>query len=126
MTTTYTAAAKRSLDDPEETMAFPNGRVNIVTVGGIPFDRAVFQPGWKWSNDVKPLAGTDSCEFPHRLIVTEGSLHVRMDDGTELEIGPGDAAVIPPGHDAWVSSDVACVMWGIDGDDADFGKPAST
>src|SRR5690349_18920699 len=122
-TTTATSAAKKSLDEPEEVMEFPKGRVHVVTVGGIPFDRAVFEPGWKWSEHVKPLAGTTSCEFPHRFIVTEGSLHVRMDDGVELDIGPGDAAIIAPGHDAWVTSDGPCVMYGIDGDDADFGKP---
>ena len=74
------------------------------TVEGIAFDRAVFEPGWKWSEHVKPIAGTESCEFPHRFIVTEGSLHIRMDDGTELDVGPGEAAVVPPGHDAWVSA----------------------
>ena len=124
MTTTQARAAKRSLEDPDEVMAFPNGRVHLVSVEGTAFDRAVFQPGWRWSNDVKPTAKTESCEFEHRFIVTEGSLHVRMDDGSELDVGPGDAAVIPPGHDAWVSSDVPCVMVGIDGADKDFGKPA--
>jgi uncharacterized cupin superfamily protein len=126
MTTSTTAtAAKKSLDTPDDVMEFTKGRVHVVTVGGIAFDRAVFEPGWKWSEHVKPIAGTDSCEFPHRFIVIEGSLHIRMDDGTEIEVGPGDAAVVPPGHDAWVSSDGPCTMYGIDGDDADFGKPAS-
>jgi hypothetical protein len=126
MTSSTTAsAAKKSLDEPDDVIEFPKGRVHLVSVGGISFDRAVFEPGWKWSEHVKPGAGTASCEFPHRFIVTEGSLHVRMDDGLELEVGPGEAAVIPPGHDAWVSSDGPCVMLGIEGDDDDYGRPAT-
>lgn len=118
-------AIKKSFDEPDEVLAFTRGRVHLVTLGGVTFDRSVFEPGWKWSEHMKHAAGTDSCEFPHRIIVTEGSLHVRMNDGTELEVGPGDAAVIGPGHDAWVSSEVPCVMWGIDGDDQDWGRPTS-
>ena len=117
--------ATKSFDDPDEVLDFGKGTVHIVTLGDVVFDRSVFEPGWMWSEHVKPIAGTDTCEFPHRLIVTEGSLHVRMDDGTELEIGPGAAAVIGAGHDAWVSSDVPCVLWGIDGTDQDYGKPTS-
>ena len=123
--TTAASAAKKSLDAPDDVIEFPKGRVQIVEVGGIAFDRAVFQPGWRWSEHVKPGAGTDSCEFPHRGIITEGALHVRMDDGSELDVGPGDAVVIPPGHDAWVTSEGPCVMYGIDGDDTDYGKPAT-
>ena len=122
---TTTTAMKKSIDEPDEVLEFPNGRVNLVTVGNVTFDRSVFEPGWKWSDHVKPIAKTDSCEFPHRGFITEGTLHVRMDDGSEFDAGPGDAVVIPPGHDAWVTSDVALVMWGIDGDDQDFGKPTS-
>ena len=122
MSNATTVAVKKSMEDPDEVLDFVKGRVHLVKVGDVTFDRAVFEPGWKWSEHVKPLAGTESCEFPHRFFVTEGSIHVRMDDGAELEVGPGDAAVIAPGHDAWVTSDVACVMWGIDGADQDFGR----
>ncbi len=124
MTETTTKAAKKSIEAPDEVLDFTKGRVHIVTIGGVSFDRAVFEPGWRWSEHMKQTAQTESCEFPHRFFVTEGSLHVRMDDGTELEVTPGDAAVVAPGHDAWVSSDVPCVMWGIDGEDQDWGKPA--
>ncbi|MFP5319911.1 MAG: cupin domain-containing protein [Acidimicrobiia bacterium] len=124
MTETITTAAKRSLDEPDEVIDFGKGRVHVVSLNGISFDRSVFEPGWRWSEHVKPIAQTESCEFPHRFVVTEGSMHIRMDDGVELEAGPGDAVVIGPGHDAWVSSDVPCVVWGIDGEDLDFGKPS--
>lgn len=123
MTNATTIAIKKSMAEPDDVLELTKGRVHLVTLGDVTFDRAVFEPGWKWSEHVKPTAKTDSCEFPHRFFVTEGSIHVRMDDGTELEALPGDAVVIGPGHDAWISSEVPCVMWGIDGDDHDFGRP---
>ena len=65
----------------------------------------VYQPGWRWSNDVKPIAGTESCQYHHLGLTISGRLRVQMPDGTELEIGPGDVFEIPPGHDAWVVGD---------------------
>jgi quercetin dioxygenase-like cupin family protein len=82
----------------------------------------VFQPGWRWSEDVKPIAGTQSCQAPHAIYVISGRMGIRMDDGTEGEIGPGDIAMIEPGHDAWVVGDEACV--GVDfGGYASYAKP---
>ena len=63
------------------------------------------QPGWKWSECIKPLVGTDSCQVAHQGIVTSGGMTVRMDDGTEQSYGPGDTFYIPPGHDGWVTGD---------------------
>ncbi|MGH9280457.1 MAG: cupin domain-containing protein [Acidimicrobiales bacterium] len=117
--------AKKSFDEPDEVLDLAKGRVQMVTIGGVTFDRSVFEPGWRWSEHVKPTVKTDSCEFPHQIIVTEGTLHVHMDDGIEFDVGPGEAAVIAPGHDAWVTSEIPCVMWGIDGDDRDWGKPTA-
>jgi hypothetical protein len=93
---------KKNLDHAEEIREFPNGRVELVTIGDVTFGRGTFQPGWKWSKSVKPIAMTDSCLAPHTQYHISGRLHVRMDDGTEMEYGPGDVGVIPPGHDAWV------------------------
>ncbi len=72
-----------------------------------------FEPGWRWSNDVKPIAGTDSCEAPHFQYHVSGQLAIRMDDGTELVAGPGDVTSLPSGHDAWVIGDepVVVVDW---------------
>lgn len=81
---------------------FDKGEVELVNVGGITFGRATFQPGWKWSTCVKPIANTKSCESSHLGYIISGQLHVVMDDGTEDEFGAGDVAYIPPGHDAWV------------------------
>ena len=93
---------KKSLDSPEEKREFPKGQVELVTIGDVTFGRGTFQPGWKWSESVKPIAKTDSCLAPHTQYHISGILHVRMDDGTEMEYGPGDVGVVPPGHDAWV------------------------
>jgi quercetin dioxygenase-like cupin family protein len=96
---------RKSLDQPDETRTFENGKAEVVTLGDFSASRLVFEPGWRWSENVKPIAGTDSCQVLHTGYHVSGRLHVRLDDGTEKEFGPGDAYVIPPGHDAWVVGD---------------------
>lgn len=93
---------KRNLGNPEEIREFPKGKIELVTIGNVTCGKLTFQPGWKWSESVKPIAKTDSCQAFHTSYHISGRLHVRMNDGTEMEYGPGDVAVIPPGHDAWV------------------------
>jgi hypothetical protein len=80
--------------------------VEVTTLGEFNASRFVLKPGWRWSESVKPIVGTDSCQVLHTGYNVSGRLHVRMEDGTEEEgFGPGDAYVIPPGHDAWVVGD---------------------
>jgi hypothetical protein len=122
--TTATAAQKKSISSPDELREFPNGRIEVLRLGDVEFARTTFQPGWRWSNDVKPIAGTDSCEFPHETFILSGRLHVVMDDGTELDAAAGDLLVIPPGHDAWVVGDEPCVGVDFGGEDTDYAKPA--
>jgi hypothetical protein len=114
----------KSLDSPDEQRSFENGGINIVNIAGAVVGRATFEPGWKWSNDVKPIAGTDSCQAPHTGYIISGRMHVKMDDGTESEAGPGDAFVISPGHDAWIVGDETCVALDWSGA-ADYAKPGS-
>jgi quercetin dioxygenase-like cupin family protein len=93
----------KNLNTPDETRPFKaNGRVDLVNVGGMVVGRGVFEPGWRWSEHVKPIAQTESCQAVHAGYVLSGRMHVRMDDGTEGEVGPGDVMVAGPGHDAWV------------------------
>jgi hypothetical protein len=106
---------KKNLDHPEEKREFPKGHVELVTVGDVTFGRGIFQPGWKWSESVKPIAKTDSCRAPHTQFHISGRLHVKMDDGTEMEYGPGDVGVVPPGHDAWVVGNEPVVVIDITG-----------
>jgi hypothetical protein len=103
----------RSFQAPDDTRAFPHGRAEIVKIGGGEVGRLVFEPGWRWSRDVQPLAGTQSCEAPHFQYHVSGRLAIRMDDGTEIEAGPGDITSLPSGHDAWVVGDeeVVTVDW---------------
>jgi len=100
----------RNLDTPDEKRSFPHGDMHVVTLAGTTVARATFGPGWRWSADAKPGAGTDSCQVAHNSYVISGRFGVRMDDGTQAEFGPGDAAVVSPGHDAWVVGDQACVL----------------
>ncbi len=95
----------KSLNSPEEVRDFENGKVELVNVGGAMIGRAVFQPGWKWSESVKPLVGTDSCKAPHFQYHVSGTLRVRMDDGTEKDLRAGDVSLLGAGHDAWVIGD---------------------
>lgn len=100
----------KSLDRPEESRRpSDRGRIDLVALGEVCIGRATFQPGWRWSLDVKPAAGTELCEARHVGCVVAGRERVRMADGTEVELGPGDAFVIGPGHDAWVVGDEPCV-----------------
>ena len=96
---------KRNLDSPHETRTFDKGKVDVANFGNITIGRAVLEPGWRWSESVKPIAKTESCQAPHTQYVISGRLKVVMDNGTEDVFGPGDAAIIPSGHDAWVVGD---------------------
>jgi hypothetical protein len=95
----------RAFESPDETRTPDKTRVEVVRMGGTTAARLTFEPGWRWSECVKPVAGTESCQVRHVGIVESGRMTVRHDDGTEAEIGPGRAYVIEPGHDAWVVGD---------------------
>jgi len=103
----------KSFQKPDEVREFPNGRVELLNVGGGQVGMIVVQPGWRWSTDVKPIAGTDSCEAPHFQYHISGQLAIKMDDGTEFIAGPGAITSLPKGHDAWVVGDepVVVVDW---------------
>jgi len=100
----------KTFQAPDETREFPNGHAEILNVGGGEVGRLVFEPGWRWSNDVRPIANTESCEAPHFQYHVSGKLAIRMDDGTELVAGPGDITSLPSGHDAWVVGDEPAVV----------------
>ena len=101
----------KGFDSPDEVREFQaNGQAEIVNLGTGPVGKGTFEPGWRWSNDVKPSAGTDSCHVDHRGYVVSGHMTVKMDDGQESTVGPGDVFHMPPGHDAWVEGDEECVL----------------
>jgi hypothetical protein len=119
------ALSKKSIEAPDETRTFSHGHIDVVRLGDTQFARTVFEPGWRWSEAVKPIAQTDSCMFHHKAFVAAGTLHVRMDDGTEMDVTKGEVADITPGHDAWVVGDETCVTYDFGGEDADYAKPPS-
>ena len=96
------SAIRKNFDSPDEVRPIPNGSVDVVKLGDLMAMRSTFNPGWKWSESVKPIVGTDSCQVHHIGYQVSGRMAAKLDDGTELEVGPGDAYNIPPGHDAWV------------------------
>ncbi|MDQ1404358.1 MAG: hypothetical protein QOG03_2674 [Actinomycetota bacterium] len=100
----------KNFDSPDETRAFDNGQMQLITLGTGTVGRSVFEPGWKWSENVKPIVGTDSCQVAHFGYVISGKMHIVMDDGTEGDAGSGDLVEIAPGHDAWIVGDEPCVM----------------
>jgi quercetin dioxygenase-like cupin family protein len=100
----------KSFDSPDETRPFEGkGQAEVLNIGGKVVGKATFEPGWRWSENVKPIAGTDSCQVSHLGYVISGRMKVYMDDGSEAEVGPGDVMAIPPGHDAEVVGDEPCV-----------------
>lgn len=106
---------QKSLNSPDEVRVFDKGKLELASLGGVTFGRATFQPGWKWSESVKPIVKTEWCEAPHVQYHLSGRLHIVMQDGTEMEFGPGDVGVVPPKHDAWVVGDEPVTIIDISG-----------
>jgi mannose-6-phosphate isomerase-like protein (cupin superfamily) len=110
-------------DSPDETRTPEKTRVDVVRMGDATAARFTFEPGWKWSECVKPVAGTDSCQARHVGVVHSGRMHVVHEDGTEADVGPGEAYVIEPGHDAWVNGDETWSTIDFSQESADYAKP---
>jgi hypothetical protein len=100
----------KSFKKPDEVRSFPKGRAEILKVGGADLGRLVFEPGWRWSKDLQPIAKTKSCEAPHFQYHVSGRLGIKMDDGTEFVAEPGDVTSLPSGHDAWVIGNEPAVV----------------
>lgn len=100
----------RSLATAGEVAELDHLRSSAVSIGGITVTRDTHQPGWRWSTHIKPIVGTESCQFRHLGVVVSGRLHVQLDDGNEFEVGPWDVMEIPPGHDAWVVGEEPCEL----------------
>lgn len=105
-----TGAERRAFTQPDQVREFPLARLETVNLGGLIVARATFQPGWRWSTSIQPVAQTASCQSAHLLYHVSGVLKVLMDDGTELECRAGDVSSLPPGHDAWVVGDEPVVV----------------
>ncbi|MBA3851754.1 MAG: hypothetical protein H0X59_05240 [Chloroflexi bacterium] len=91
--------------DAVDVRRFPHGQIDVVELDDVVVGRMTYEPGWRWSTDIKPIAGTELCTYHHLGVTLSGRLRVEMPGGSELEIAPGDVFEIPPGHDAWVVGD---------------------
>ncbi len=115
---------KKSTNAPDETRVAGRGTSQVVNLKEGSVMLATFQPGWRWSEDVKPIVGTDSCKVAHFGYVVSGRMGARMDDGTEVEVGSGDVMTLPAGHDAWILGSEPCVLLDWSGA-ANYARPAS-
>jgi len=114
MLTDRTTTEQRDFAQPDETREFDRGRLELLRVGGGEIGRLVLRPGWRWSEHVRPIAGTEFCEVPHFQYHVAGTLRIHTADGQEFDAGPGQVTSLPAGHDAWVvgDEDVVIVDWG--------------
>lgn len=103
-------AEHKNFSTPDEVRTFAHGKVELINISGGTVGRMVLEPGWHWSEDVKPIAGTEWCEAPHFQYLVAGLLHVKMADGSEFDLGPGDVSSLPASHDAWVLGNEPVVM----------------
>src|SRR5262245_16500740 len=96
----------KRFEHPDETREFKLGKFEVVTIGGVTIGRATYQPGWKWSEHVRPVAGTAFCEVEHVGLVISGRATAAMSDGSVTELTPGTLFYVPPvPHDSWVVGD---------------------
>jgi hypothetical protein len=109
-TTAMDEAKLKSFNAPDEVRQFPNGRLELINIGGAMIGRAIFEPGWRWATSVQPIAKTRSCEAPHFQYHVSGVLRIKMDDGSEFDCKPGDVSLLPSGHDAWVVGNEAAIV----------------
>ncbi len=117
------AIDRKNLADPDEVRELPLAHIALTRVGTHSVGRGVLEPGWRWSTHMGPMMGTELCPVHHLQLVQSGRFRFRMADGTETELGPGDVADVPPGHDAWVVGDEPCVMLDIAGNIDTIGLP---
>lgn len=101
---------RKSVNNPDEITHLGKGKLEIVNLEGTIIGRVTLKPGWRWSHDARPVIGTASCPSHHTQFILSGRLMIQMEDGSQLELQAGDAAVIPPGHDSWVIGDEPCIL----------------
>ena len=96
---------RRTFDSPDKTRTPDKSTIAVVTVGDATVARKTLRPGWRWSESIKPIVGTDDCQVHHLGVVLSGRLRVEHNNQSGADLGPGDVYVIDPGHDAWVVGD---------------------
>ena len=100
----------KTIDKPDERRDFPLGHLEALHLTGLDFAVGTFEPGWRWSESLRPLVATDSCEVHHNGFVVQGRMRIKMDDGAEFDCKPGDVSLLPSGHDAWTVGNEPAVV----------------
>jgi mannose-6-phosphate isomerase-like protein (cupin superfamily) len=106
---------KKNFSSPDEVKNLPKTKIETINVGDSPLIQITYEPGWKWSENVKPVVKTESCQVRHILYALSGRLMVVMSNGDKVELAPNDIIKIAPGHDAWVVGDEAFVALDLAG-----------
>jgi hypothetical protein len=115
----------KNFDSPDETRTPDKTKVEVLDLGKAKAARFTMQPGWRWSECIKPVVGGDSCQTLHVGVAVSGKIHIAHTDGTEGDVGAGDAFVIEPGHDAWIVGDEPYVSYEFDSSTAQlYAKPS--
>jgi quercetin dioxygenase-like cupin family protein len=111
----------KSFSTPDERQEVERASVAVVNMPGGPVERSTLKPGWRWSEHIKPMVGTELCEVNHFGYIVSGQLGIRLKDGTEHVAKAGDVIAVPAGHDAWVVSGepIVVIDWGAT---TNFGK----
>ncbi len=113
---------RKSLHSPDETRKYAKGKIDVVEVSGVTVGRSHHEPGWRWSEHVKPIAKTDRCEVRHMGYIVQGRMRIAGLDGSEDDITAGDVFVIPPGHDAWTVGTETVILIDFKGS-PEYAKP---
>jgi quercetin dioxygenase-like cupin family protein len=101
---------KKNLDSSDEIINSEKEKIELVNLRGFSIARVTLEPGWSWEKYVKPREKTDTCQVPHTSLILSGRARTIMDDGTVVESGPGDVAIVPPGHNTMVIGDEPCII----------------
>ncbi len=104
----------KRFDEPDERTEFPHGRADTVRLGDRKIVRVTYEPGFRWTNDLAPKFEAEVCPIHYRILMLSGRLGLRLVDGDEREIGPGEAADVAPGHDSWTVGDEPAVFLDFD------------
>ncbi len=107
------STVKKEFKSPDDIRNFEKGKVEVVKINGGTVGRFTLEPGWRWSEHVRPIAGTEWCEAPHFQYIESGRVHIHTKEGQDFEAGPGDVIFLRPGHDGWVVGDepVIAIDW---------------
>ena len=100
----------KNFETPDDLLRLPLMTAHLVELGDVTLSKLVNEPGWRWSEHIRPSVGGEWCQVRHMGFVVSGRLGILFPDGTEIVYGPDDVFEIPPGHDGYTVGDEPCVQ----------------